>query len=144
MTSFSPVLIFPATLRKLRKGRGRLQKTLAIQLGVDATVLCAIEAGGRAPFDDNQIEKAVAVLGLCESEAKELLWAAHHDRLVTGLEQRGGTALELEFLSSGLRAIRHLEPSQVTGLIRNLREVERSARLITTLGTTFQFTEITP
>jgi transcriptional regulator with XRE-family HTH domain len=144
MNTTSPALFFPRTLRKLRRGRGRLQKTLAIQIGVDATVLSGIETGARAPLDVDNIQKAVVTLQLSESEEAELLWAAHHDRLVTGLEQRGGTALEREFLSSGLRAIRHLEPRQIKGLIRNLGEVERSARLITTLSTTFQFTEVIP
>ena len=112
-----------------------LQKTVAWQLGMDATVLCAVETGTRAPLDVEQLRKAVGLLQLTEEEVRELNWSAHHDRLVCGLEHKGASDLEIEFFSRGLQALRHLEPKQIKGLIVSLQEIEKSANLMASLGT---------
>lgn len=128
------LLLFPATFTRLRKSRGVMQKTAALDLGVDPTVLCSIEKGTRIPLDDMQIKRAVEVFQFSEEEVSQLQWAAHHDRLVGHLGQKGATETEVEFISMGLHALRHLQPQQISGLMASLQQIDKSARLVAALG----------
>ena len=134
MSSTCTHLLFPSTFARLRKNRRLLQKSTADKLGVDPTVLCAIEKGTRAPLDDKQIAKAVEVLKLADEDASQLRWAAHHDRLIGHLEQRGATEAEVVFISTGLHALRHLQPQQIVGLTGTLEQIGKSARMVASLA----------
>jgi transcriptional regulator with XRE-family HTH domain len=128
------VLLFPLVLTQLRKERGLMQKTAALELGVDPTVLCAVEKGTRAPLDDEQIKRVREVFRLSEEVVKQLQWAAHHDRLVGHLGSKGATEAEVAFISTGLHALRNLQPQQISGLMASLQQIDKSASLVAALG----------
>lgn len=134
MNSDHSVLLFPFLLTRLRKGRGVMQKTAALELGVDPTVLCAVEKGTRAPLDAEQIKRASEVFHLSDEEAAQLQWAAHHDRLVGHLGSKGATEAEVAFISTGLHALRHLQPQQISGLMASLQQINKSASLVASLA----------
>lgn len=134
--------LFPMVLTRLRKSRSVLQKTAALVMGIDPTVLCAIEKGVRAPLDDEQIKQAIEVLRLSEEEAAQLQWAAHHDRLVGHLGHKGATEAEMAFISAGLHALRHLQPQQIKGLMANLQQIDKSASLVAALGKSNSLLEV--
>lgn len=134
--------LFPMVLTGLRKSRAVLQKTAALEMGIDPTVLCAIEKGARAPLDDEQIKQVIKVLRLSEEEAAQLQWAAHHDRLVGHLEHKGATEAEMAFISTGLHALRHLQPQQVSGLMASLQQIDKSASLVAALGKSTSMLEV--
>ncbi len=134
--------LFPLVLTRLRKSRAVLQKTAALEMGIDPTVLCSIEKGARAPLDDEQIKQVIKVLRLSEEEAAQLQWAAHHDRLVGHLEHKGATEAEMAFISTGLHALRHLQPQQVSGLMASLQQIDKSASLVAALGKSTSMLEV--
>jgi transcriptional regulator with XRE-family HTH domain len=136
------LLLFPTLFTQLRKSRGVLQKTAAVDFGVDPTVLCAVEKGTRAPLDDAQIKRAREVFRLSEDEAAQLQWAAHHDRLVGHLGSKGATDTEVAFISTGLHALRHLQPQQISGLIASLQQINQSASLVAALGKSNNLLEV--
>ena len=129
------MLRFPTVLRRLRDRRGLLQKTFAYQLHLDPAQLCAVERGSRRPLDEPTLERAADLLELSETERRELSWAAHHDRLVTMLGQRGASAEELELVSASLEAWHHLRAEERTGLIQSVRKCSESAKLLAALAT---------
>jgi hypothetical protein len=134
MNSDRSLLLFPLMFTRLRKSRGVLQKTAAVDFGVDPTVLCGVEKGTRVPFDDEQIKRACEVFRLSEEEASQLQWAAHHDRLVGHLGSKGASETEVAFISTGLHALRHLQPQQINGLMASLQQIDKSASLVASLG----------
>jgi transcriptional regulator with XRE-family HTH domain len=142
MNSDRSVLLFPLALTRLRKERGVMQKTAALELRVDPTVLCAVEKGTRAPLDDAQIKRAREVFRLSEDEAAQLQWAAHHDRLVGHLGSKGATEAEVAFISTGLHALRHLQPQQINGLMASLQQINQSASLVAALGKSNHLLEV--
>ncbi|MEA3395281.1 MAG: helix-turn-helix domain-containing protein [Pseudomonadota bacterium] len=143
MSPERPLLLFPLVFKRLRKSRGLLQKTTALDLGLDATVLCAIEKGTRAPLGDDLLKRAAQLFCLSGEEVRQLQWAAHHDRLVGHLEDKGATETEVEFISTGLHALRHLQPQQINGLMSSLQEIEKSASLVASLGKSNPLAEAT-
>ena len=136
------LLLFPLLFTRLRKSRSVLQKSAAVDFGVDPTVLCGIEKGTRGPFDDEQIKRACEVFQLSDEEVAQLLWAAHHDRLVSHLANKGASQTEVTFVSTGLQALRHLQPHQISGLIASLQQINKSASLVASLGKTNPLLEV--
>lgn len=134
MNSDRSLLLFPLLFTRLRKSRGVMQKTAAVDFGVDPTVLCAVEKGTRVPFDDEQIKRACEVFGLSDEEVAQLRWAAHHDRLIGHLANKGASETEVAFVSTGLHALRHLQPQQISGLMASLQQINKSASLVASLG----------
>lgn len=128
------MLRFPAALRRMRVRRGLLQKTIAFQLRLDPAQLCAVERGSRGPLDKPTLERASELLALSEAERQELAWAAHHDRLVATLSQRGACAQEIELVSASLEAWHHLQGDQRNGLIQSVRKASESAKLLADLA----------
>lgn len=127
---------FPATLRSMRMSRRKLQKSFAIELGIDAAVLCGVEKGTRGPLDDTLLGKASAALELNEQEDQRLRWSAHHDRLTIHLESRGASMEEIRLISSVLTAWHHMEATQRTGWLTNLHQVAESAVLLKAITNT--------
>lgn len=118
----------------MRLQRGLLQKTIAHQLCLDPGQLCAVEKGSRGPLDGPTLERAADLLELSEAERQELAWAAHHDRLVAQLRQRGACMEEIELVSASLEAWHHLRAEQRWGLIQRMRKCGESAKLLATLS----------
>lgn len=129
------VLRFPAALRQMRLRRGLLQKTIAYQLHLDPGQLCAVERGSRGPFDASTLERAADLLALSEAERQDLAWAAHHDRLVAQLGQRGACTEEIELISASLEAWHHLRAEERWGLIQSVRKFGESAKMLAALST---------
>lgn len=74
------------------------------------------------------------MLKLTDEDACQLRWTARHDRLIGHLGQKGATESELVFISTGLRALRHLQPQQIIGLTGTLEQIGQSASLVASLG----------
>lgn len=119
----------------MRVRRGLLQKTIAHELQLDPGQLCAIERGSRGPLDASMLRRAADLLELSELERQELIWAAHHDRLVAQLGQRGACLEEIELVSASLEAWHHLRADQRCGLIQSVRKCSESAKLLAALST---------
>ena len=134
MNSDRSLLLFPLLFTRLRKSRGVMQKSAALDFGVDPTVLCAVEKGTRVPFDDEQIKRASEVFRLSEEEVAHLKWAAHHVRLIVHLGNKGASETEVAFISTVLHALRHLQPEQISGLMASLQQINKSASLVASLG----------
>ncbi|WP_230178002.1 helix-turn-helix domain-containing protein [Aquabacterium sp. CECT 9606] len=135
------LLQFPAALRQARSKRGLMQKTVAQRLNVDPTMLCSAEKGARGPLDAQILGKLAALLKLAPDEAKDLNWAAHHDRAIGALRRHGFTDIELLGISVILSALHGLHGDQQAGLIDYCRQVGQSARLVNSLTSNNQRAE---
>lgn len=140
--TMSQSLHFPRSFRRIRTARGLLQKTVALQLEVDPAALCAVEKGTRGPFDQKLMAKAAQLLRLTDKEHAELSWAAHHDRLIGLLRNRGASDTEIALISASLHALHHLQPSQHSGLLASVKRVGESAELISKLASTLPDMEV--
>jgi len=127
-------LLFPAVFKQLRKSRRLLQKVVALDLGMDPSVLCGVEGGTRPPPELALLQQAALLFQLTAAESQQLLWAAHHDRLIGCLGQRGASDEEMELFSTGLSTMRHLSQIQVQGLLASLNKISKSATLLSSLS----------
>lgn len=75
-----------AVIRMLRGRRGMSQKALALEAGIDQSVLAAIEHGRRPPPKDEVLRRIVTALGLSEAELIELERGRLASRLVKALD----------------------------------------------------------
>lgn len=73
-------------IRALRGRRAMSQKALALEAGVDQSVLAAIEHGRRPPPRDDVLQRLIAALSLSELELQELERGRVASRLVKALE----------------------------------------------------------
>ena len=121
---------FPQVLRAVRTRRGLLQKVVALELGIDAAVLCAIEKGARGPLGDDRLELLVERLSLAEGEAFALRWAARHDRVIGQLEAGGASSQETLLVSKALTAWNHMEGRQREGWLAQMARLADSAVLL--------------
>jgi DNA-binding XRE family transcriptional regulator len=135
------ILHFPDTFRALRVRSGLMQKTAAQELNIDPVVLCSVENGTRAPLDADAIALAVDLFRCTDQEKADLSWAAHHDRLVRLLGNRGASVQEIELVSVRLTAWHHLHSDQRESLVASVRRIGESAKLVSTLSSTFKVME---
>lgn len=119
----------------MRVRRGLLQKTIAHQLQLDPGQLCAVERGSRGPLDGPTLKRAADLLELSEPERQELTWAAHHDRIVALLGQRGACPEEIKLVSASLEAWHHLRGDQRCGFVQTVRKCSESAKLLAAMST---------
>lgn len=75
-----------AVIRVLRGRREMSQKALALEAGIDQSVLAAIEHGRRPPPKDEVLRRIVTALGLSEAELIELELGRLASRLVKALD----------------------------------------------------------
>ena len=135
-------LLFPEALKRIRISRQLLQKSAAIVLGLDASILCGIEKGTRPPLDDSLLDKTARAFSLSDVEIAQLKWAARHDRLIGRLGERGATASEIGLLSASLVAWHHLGVDQRDGLLVKLQQIGQSARVLSSLANTQSLAEV--
>jgi len=74
--------VFGNCLVRLRKGRGRSQKFIAIEAGLDASYLAGIELGRRPPPRQPVLEKILTALCATPAERQELKRAIGIAKLV--------------------------------------------------------------
>ncbi len=75
-----------SVIRVFRGRREMSQKALALQAGIDQSVLAAIEHGRRPPPKDEVLRRIVIALGLSEAELIELERGRLASRLVRALD----------------------------------------------------------
>ncbi|RYG88855.1 MAG: hypothetical protein EON59_03140 [Alphaproteobacteria bacterium] len=121
---------FPQALRAVRARRGLLQKSVALDLGIDAAVLCATEKGARGPLSDDRLALLAARLALTPEEHQALLWAARHDRVISQLEASGGSRQELLLVSKAMTAWNHMEGAQREGWLNQVIRLADSAVML--------------
>lgn len=73
--------IFGTCLMKIRKSRGRSQKFIAVETGLDASYLAGIEHGRRPPPKSSTLEKLFIALGVTQEERRELKSAIAIEKL---------------------------------------------------------------
>ncbi len=130
----SSLLQFPKTFRRMRMRQGLMQKVVALELGLDAAVLCGIEKGTRGPLDEAELAKVAELFQLAGDELTELVWAAHHDRLITPLKSRGASEEEVMLISENLCAWHHLKKDQRAGWLSTVKRMRESARAVAALS----------
>lgn len=128
------LLQFPKVFRQMRTRRGLMQKAVALELGLGAAVLCGIESGTRIPLDEAALRRAADLFKLSADELAEITWAAHHDRLITSLSNRGASDEEVLLISESLRAWHYLKSDQREGWLSNVKRVRESAHVVATLS----------
>jgi transcriptional regulator with XRE-family HTH domain len=120
-------LLFPATLRGLRRQLGMSQKVVSLTLQIDPAQYCGIENGRRPPLDESAISNLTKLLGWPIEHQQDLLWAAAHDRAVRCLNQANVSEEAIRIASRAVRASRRLSSTQVDGLVGYLGDIEESA-----------------
>ena len=73
-------------IRALRGRRAMSQKALALESGIDQSVLAAIEHGRRPPPKDDVLRRLITALSLTDVELQELECGRLASRLVKALE----------------------------------------------------------
>jgi len=123
---------FPQALRAVRTRRGLLQKAVALDLGIDAAVLCATEKGARGPLSDDRLDLLAQRLSLTDEELYRLRWAARHDRLISQVEGSGASREEALLVSKTLTAWNHMEGTQRDGWLTHVARLADSAVMLRT------------
>lgn len=132
--AMTSLLQFPKAFRQMRMRRGLMQKVVALELGLDAAVLCGIEKGTRIPLDETLLARAANLFQLSADEFADMTWAAHHDRLITGLTSKGASDEEILLISESLCAWHHLKSDQREGWLSTVKRLRESARAVATLS----------
>lgn len=131
----SSLLQFPKTFRRMRMRQGLMQKVVALELGLDAAVLCGIEKGTRGPLDEAGLAKVADLFQLRGNEIAELAWAARHDRAIARLTSRGEFSEEEALLiSENLRAWHYLKKDQRENWLSTVKRISESAGAIAALS----------
>lgn len=130
----SSLLQFPKVFRQMRMRRGLMQKVVALELGLDAAVLCGIEKGTRVPLDEASMARAACLLQMSPDELAELTWAAHHDRLIAHISSKGASTEEVLLISENLCAWHHLKTDQREGWLSTVKRMRESAHAVAALS----------
>lgn len=121
---------FSVKLKALRGSRGLLQKTLAIELGVSATYLSALEQGRKLPPQNEEFFKKIKnCLGLSNQEANELRELANAIE-VLGTLVVGASPFQVEVAITFASRLISLHPNQLRAIQAILdMTVQRTALL---------------
>lgn len=108
---------FSIQLQNLRRSRGRRQKILASQLGIDPSNLCAIENGHRPPPRDGHkfYANLRAALDLSDTEIDDLRTLAEATRKL-GPAVQGTSPDQIKFGLEISRRLQSLQPAQIRAL----------------------------
>ncbi len=101
------------------------QKALALTIGVDQAILCAVERGRKPALADDVMARAWQALRLSEAERRELGWMAKHDGLIREVYLRQSAEVA-QLISAALMAYETLPPAARAGLIALLKSKAKS------------------
>lgn len=101
------------------------QKALALTIGVDQAILCAVERGRKSALPEDAMGRAWRALGLSEAERRELGWKAKHDGLIREVYLRQSPEVA-QLISAALMAYETLPPAARVGLIALLKSKAKS------------------
>lgn len=121
------LLRLPRALRMFRTRAGLSQKALALSIGVDQAVLCAVEKGRRGSLPDEAMRRLPDAAGLSETESDQLRVESEHDRLLREATT-GPFSGALELLSVTLLAYQRHGPRARQGLVEMLRRAADSGQ----------------
>jgi transcriptional regulator with XRE-family HTH domain len=116
----------PGAIQGHRLRVGMSQKKLALSIGVDQSVLCAVEKGRRQAPPDEFLVRFAQALELDESQKDELIWLAEHDRLIREVA-RGPCPVATNVVSAAFWAVHGLSPLARDGLVTLLTRKAESA-----------------
>lgn len=117
---------FPQCLVRLRELRGKTQKILAIDAGMDQSYLAGLESGRRPPPRDRQIQRLLVALAATEEDAIQLFTAKAVTKLNSLLSKSAPE--ETMPLASLLASVAGMSIRDVITL-RQIADVLRSANL---------------
>ena len=117
-----PAMTFGQHLRNLRRSRNFSRREFAKSVGLSATYLSEIEAGGAKPPPGETIARIVSALKPDEIDRRALLWLAASGRGSTEIDERLPT--EIRALIYDLRKYADLIPERFA---RGLRTAVREA-----------------
>jgi transcriptional regulator with XRE-family HTH domain len=123
--SASELLRFPATLQRLREGKGFHQRLAAQRAGLTQSVLCALERGRLTPTVA-AVAKVTAGWELSPADAAELDWARAHDDIVREAG-KGPLSKVVPSLSVFLSFTRTLSARQCLSVQRRMERLARIA-----------------
>lgn len=106
---------------------------MAINAGLDQSLLCALEKGRRRVHDQRQLMAISQAAGLTPCEVEELLWALGHDRVICEMQMAGMNEAVQRVASMVLQAARLLQPEELSGLESAVARIVRSKRQLTSL-----------
>lgn len=122
---------FSIKLRSLRESRGLLQKSLAIELGVGATYLSALEQGRKLPPQNfDFFFKIQQCLELSSDELKELRNLATATEIFGPLAT-GSSPLQLEVALDFASRLKRLQPGHIRAIKSILDMVEPTSKAFT-------------
>lgn len=127
------ILHTPRLIRAARVRSGLSQKAMAMNAGLDQSLLCAIEKGRRRVHDRGQLIAIGQAAGLSLCEVQELLWALDHDRVIYEMRMAGMNEAVQSMVSAVLQAARLLQPDELAGLESTVARIVRSKRELTSL-----------
>lgn len=118
----------PGLLRQLREQSGLSQKALALQIGIDPSLLCALEKGRRHIHGRAQMEAIGKTLLLEPSHSQAMTAAWAHDRVFIDAQRAGYPLPALRLVSAGLIASMCLSNEELGGLAQNIHSAVCSKR----------------
>lgn len=121
--------VFPARLRIARTTAGLKQETIAAAIGVNPSLLCALEKGRRWMTNEELVPRLVQALNSRPNEAEALRQAAMHDKAIHTLQRLGFPLELLVLVSQTLRLTEVLSPAEIehlTGYMGKLRSNKTS------------------
>lgn len=124
----------PKLIRLARLRAGLSQKALALRVGVDQSLLCALEKGRRRVHARELLNAIAQTVGLAPRERDELVWAWRHDRVVIEAQVAGLPETAQRLVSAGLFAAQYLERTELMGLERTINSATRSKRELQALA----------
>ena len=116
----------PGAIQGYRLRMGMSQKMLAIAIGVDQSLLCAVEKGRRQAPPDPFLGRMAEALGLNDAQKDELIWLAEHDRIIRDVA-RGPCSEAVGVVSGALMAVCGMSPSARDGMVKLLERKAESA-----------------
>lgn len=124
------LLQLPNLVRLARLRAGLSQKALALSIGLNQSLLCAIEKGRRPVCSSELLGSISQATAMTKTEREMLSWAMVHDQLIVTAMRMNLQPETLRFVSIGMRATRMLDSDELLGMEETLEEAIRSKELL--------------
>lgn len=124
------LLQLPNLIRLARLRAGLSQKALALSIGLNQSLLCAIEKGRRPVCAQELLDGIGRATAMTKGECEMLRWAMAHDQLIVAAQRMSLQPETLRFVSIGMRATRMLDSDELLGMEEALEEAIRSKELL--------------